>query len=120
MIIKMIISYLIAFLLDLFVFMPTILIEMKSSKYKDAVKESLLLVFISITSISVGMMLSMWWFNMSYSPSILHEDNILWFGFMFLSAFIGFLIAYIPNWILVRNGKKMVLYNKLFFFTKNL
>ncbi|APH16256.1 hypothetical protein NPD5_678 [Clostridium sporogenes] len=107
MIIKMIISYLIAFLLDLFVFMPTILIEMKSSKYKDAVKESLLLAFISITSISLGMMLSMWWFNMSYSPSMLREDNILWFGFMFLSAFIGFLIAYIPNWILVRNGKKM-------------
>ncbi len=107
MIIKMIISYLIAFLLDLFVFMPTILIEMKSSKYKDAVKESLLLVFVSITSISIGMMISMRWFNMSYSPSMLREDNILWFGFMFLSAFIGFLTAYIPNWILVRNGKKM-------------
>lgn len=107
MILKMIIAYLIAFLLDLFVFTPTMLIEMKSIKYKDAVKESLLLVFVSITAISIGMMLSMWWLNMSYSPIMLHENNILWFGFMFLSVFVGFLIAYIPNWILVRNGKKM-------------
>ncbi|WP_409069700.1 DUF4396 domain-containing protein [Clostridium sp. FAM 1755] len=107
MILKMIISYLIAFLLDLFVFTPTMLIEMKSIKYKDAVKESLLLVFVSITAISVGMMLSIWWLNMSYSSIMLHENNILWFGFMALSVFIGFLIAYIPNWILVRNGKKM-------------
>ncbi|EJP6471708.1 DUF4396 domain-containing protein [Clostridium botulinum] len=107
MILKMIIAYLIAFLLDLFVFTPTMLIEMKSIKYKDAVKESLLLVFVSITAISVGMMLSIWWLNMSYSSIMLHENNILWFGFMALSVFIGFLIAYIPNWILVRNGKKM-------------
>ncbi|MDS1002735.1 DUF4396 domain-containing protein [Clostridium sporogenes] len=107
MILKMIISYLIAFLLDLFVFTPTMLTEMKSIKYKDAVKESLLLVFVSITAISIGMMLSMWWLNMSYSPIMIHENNILWFGFMFLSVFVGFLIAYIPNWILVRNGKKM-------------
>ena len=107
MILKMIMSYLIAFLLDLFVFMPTMLIEMRDVKYKDAVKESLLLVFISMTSVSVGMMLSMWWFNMTYSPMMLQEDNILWFGFIVLSIFIGFLTAYIPNWILVRNGKKM-------------
>ncbi|MGO5065302.1 DUF4396 domain-containing protein [Clostridium sporogenes] len=107
MILKMIIAYLIAFLLDLFVFTPTMLIEMKSIKYKDAVKESLLLVFVSITAISVGMMLSIWWLNMSYSSIMIHENNILWFGFMALSVFIGFLIAYIPNWILVRNGKKM-------------
>ncbi|HIG0360906.1 TPA: DUF4396 domain-containing protein [Clostridium sporogenes] len=107
MILKMIISYLIAFSLNLFVFMPTMLIEMKDVKYKDAVKESLLLVFISMTSVSIGMMLSMWWLNMTYSPIMLQEDNILWFGFMFLSTFIGFLTAYIPNWILVRNGKKM-------------
>jgi len=49
----------------------------------------------------------MWWFNMTYSPMMLQEDNILWFGFIVLSIFIGFLTAYIPNWILVRNGKKM-------------
>ncbi|AVQ47606.1 DUF4396 domain-containing protein [Clostridium botulinum] len=107
MIIKMLISYLISFLLDLFVFRPTMLIEMKDIKYKDAVKESVLLVFISLTSISIGMRLSIWWFNMSYSPTMLQEDNILWFGFMAISVFIGFLTAYIPNWILVRSGKKM-------------
>ncbi len=120
MIIKMLISYLISFLLDLFVFRPTMLIEMKDIKYKDAIKESVLLVFISLTSISIGMRLSIWWFNMSYSPTMLQEDNILWFGFMAISAFIGFLTAYIPNWILVRSGKKWAPYNKLFFPTKNL
>lgn len=106
-ILNMIISFVIAFLLNLFVFMPTMIAEMKGIEHKEAVKESLPLTIISIVTVSVGMFISMWWIYKVYSPVMLSEDNISWFGFMQFSAFIGFLISYIPNWILVRNGKKI-------------
>lgn len=107
MIIKFIVSYLIASFLNAYLFMPTMLIQLKRIEYKDAVKESLPVAFISITFTSIGMLLSTWCLNMAYSPVRIRETDILWFGFMGLSTFIGFLIAYIPNRILVKKGKKM-------------
>ncbi|WP_138204524.1 DUF4396 domain-containing protein [Haloimpatiens lingqiaonensis] len=107
MILNMIISYIVAFLLNWFLFMPTIIAKMKGIVYKEAVKESLPLTIICITAVSLGMYLSIWWLQRVYSPVILREDNIAWFGFMQLSAFVGFLISYIPNWILVRSGRKI-------------
>lgn len=107
MILNMIISFIIAFLLNLFVFMPTMIAEMKGIEHKEAVRESLPLTIISIIAVSVGMFISMWWLHRVYLPVILSEENISWFGFMQFSAFIGFLTSYIPNWILVRNGRKI-------------
>ena len=107
MILQMIIVYIVAFILNFTVFMPTMLMRMKNISYNIGVKESLPVVFISMTSVSIGMMTSMWWLHMVYSPMMPEETHILWWGFMSLATLIGGIIAFIPNWRLVRYGKKM-------------
>ncbi|OOB75942.1 hypothetical protein AXF41_13340 [Clostridium haemolyticum] len=67
-------------------------------------------VVVSITSIFIGIALSMWWLSIVYSPTIPEEDYILWWGFMYLSVLIGGIVSYIPNWLLVKYGKNLVLY----------
>jgi len=107
MIVQMIIMYIVAFLCNALIFMPTMLMKMRKLSYYEGVKNSLLTVFISMTSVSLGKMVSMWWLQMVYSPMMPEENHVLWWGFMQLSILIGLITAYIPNWYLVRYGRKM-------------
>lgn len=107
MIILMIISYILAFSVNAFIFMPSFSREMKSISYKVAVKQSIPVVIITVSALALGMMISMWWLHMVYAPVMPRSNNILWWGFMQLSIFIGYVIAYIPNWWMVRYGKKV-------------
>lgn len=107
MILQMIIVYIVAFVLNSTVFMPTMLMRMRKLSYFEAFKNSISTVLISMTSVSIGMMISMWWLHMVYSPMMPEEEHILWWGFMQLATLIGVFIAYIPNWWLVRYGRKV-------------
>jgi hypothetical protein len=104
---KIIIAYIIAFVLNAYLFMPTIEVRMQYIPYRAAVRKSIPNVFISLTALSIGMVLALWKLNMAYTPIQPRADNILWWGFMQFSVLIGVLTAYIPNWWLVRYGKKL-------------
>lgn len=106
-IVLMIFSYILAFILSLYIFVPVMLIEGKDISYTHAKKEAFVPVVVSITSVFVGIALSMWWLSIVYSPRIPEIDYILWWGFMHLSAIIAGLVSYIPNWLLVKYGKEL-------------
>lgn len=107
MIIQIILVYIAAFLLNALLFMPAMTMAMSNVGYGFAVKKSLFVVFISMTSVSIGMMISMWWLHMVYMPMMPEEDYVTWWGSMGLSTLIGGIIALTPNWLLVKYGKKM-------------
>lgn len=107
MILQFIIVYVVAFILNSTVFMPTMLMRMRNLSYKEAVKNSIPTVAISMTSVSLGMMTAMWWLKMEYLPMMPEEDHILWWGVAQAATLIGGLTAFIPNWRLVRYGRKM-------------
>ncbi|KGM96569.1 membrane protein [Clostridium novyi A str. 4552] len=106
-IILMIVSYILAFILSVYFFVPDLFIEIKNISYIHAKKEAFVPVVVSITSIFIGIALSMWWLSVVYVPRIPEEDYILWWGFMHLSAVIGGIVSYIPNWLLVKFGKEL-------------
>ena len=62
---------------------------------------------ISMTAVSLGMMTSAWVLQMSKLPMMPKDDDILWFGAMWLASTVGFLIAWPINYPLVRGGWKM-------------
>jgi hypothetical protein len=62
---------------------------------------------VSMTAVSLGMMTSAWVLQMSKLPMMPKEDDILWFGAMWLASAVGFLIAWPLNYPLVRVGWKM-------------
>lgn len=107
MILQFIIVYIIALVLNSFIFMPTMLMRMRNLSYREAVKNSIPTVLISMTSVSIGMMTAMWWLKMNYLPMMPEEEHILWWGIAQAATFIGGLTAFVPNWRLVRYGRKM-------------
>lgn len=106
-IILMIVSYIISFILSLYLFVPHLFMEIKNISYIHAKKEAFVPVVVSITSIFIGIALSMWWLSVVYAPRIPEDDYILWWGFMQISVVIGGIISYIPNWLLVKFGKEL-------------
>ena len=58
------------------------------------------------SSNTLSMMTTAWWMLMAHSPMMPKEDEILWFGSMWLASSAGFLIAWPLNWPLVRAGLK--------------
>ncbi|MDF2521148.1 MAG: putative rane protein [Clostridia bacterium] len=104
-ILQMIIVYLAAFIINVFIIMPVIMNQMSGVSYRDGVNKSFLSVLISLTSFFIGRAISNWWLMMVYSPISPDESQIIWWGFMQLAAVIGFATAYVPVWKLVRYGK---------------
>lgn len=70
-------------------------------------RRTLLVTAISMTAVSLGMMTSAWVLQMAKLPMMPQEDDILWFGAMWLASAIGFLVAWPLNYPLVRTGLKM-------------
>lgn len=62
--------------------------------------------FLSMTAVSLGMMTFSWWMMMEHIPMMPKEDDILWFGIMWMASFAGFLVAWPLNWSMIRKNIK--------------
>ena len=68
--------------------------------------KGLKVAFLSMTAVSLGMMSMSWWMMMVHIPMMPKEDDILWFGTMWIASFIGFLVAWPLNSLMIRNNIK--------------
>jgi hypothetical protein len=57
---------------------------------------------LSMSAVSLGMMTTAWWMMMEKLPMMPKEDELLWFGALWLASGVGFLVAWPLNWIMVR------------------
>ncbi len=99
-------SYLAAVVFNALLFVPLMLALKEDSSWWDTVRANWLTVLVSMTSISIGMMTSMWWFMMEYLDMMPEESNLLWWGSMFAASIVGMMTGYIGNWALVIRGEK--------------
>ena len=106
MILVMIINYVVAVLVAWLVFQTPMMATMYGTSYGDALGKAFPLVAASMAMAAVGMNPSMWWLMMSKIPMMPHEESILWFGTMFVTAFIAFLVAWPLNYYFVRAQRK--------------
>lgn len=83
--------------------MKETMMEMKDSML---IKQSFGMTFISMTLVSLGMMTFTWWFMMTHLPMMPAEDDILWFGTLWIASFTGFIVAWPFNWIMIRKEIK--------------
>jgi hypothetical protein len=61
---------------------------------------------LSMLTVSLGMMTMSWWMLMEKIPMMPKEDEILWFGAVWLASTIGYLVSWPLNTPLVRAGLK--------------
>ncbi len=102
----MLISYLLALIINSTLFMPVMLRMGTRLNYIDAIKKSLLPVILSMTTVSLGMMGLMWWLQMEYLPMMPEESELLWIFTIQIATIVGLLVAYPININLVRRGLK--------------
>jgi hypothetical protein len=62
--------------------------------------------FLSMLAVSLGMMTLTWWMMMNHIPMMPKEDDILWFGVLWIASFLGFLVAWPFNWFMIRGQLK--------------
>ncbi|MHB0937700.1 MAG: DUF4396 domain-containing protein [Armatimonadota bacterium] len=94
-----------AILLSSFLFMGPMMAEMRQQRYLQGVRMALPVVAISMVSASLGMFTLIWYW-MNFHPLMIEEDLWLWVAPIWWGAFIGFLTALIPNYLLVKYGWK--------------
>jgi hypothetical protein len=75
---------------------------MRGASPREAAWRTLGVTSLSMAAVSLGMMTTAWWMLMAHSPMMPKEDQILWFGSMWLASSIGFVIAWPLNWPMVR------------------
>ncbi|MCF8012129.1 MAG: DUF4396 domain-containing protein [Clostridiales bacterium] len=100
-------SYLVALIVNMFLFVPLMLRAKESSSYSDTVRDNTLTVFISMTSISIGMMSAMWLLQMRGLTVMPEEENLIWWGTVWAANLVGLVTGYIGNWPLVVKGRKI-------------
>ncbi len=98
-----------AILLSTFFFMGPMMAEMASAKggkgYWMGVRKAAPVVTMSMVAASVGMFTLAWWM-MNWEGQMAGEDLWLWVTPLWFGAAAGFFTALIPNYLLVRNGRK--------------
>lgn len=99
-------SYLGTLVVNALVFVPLMMAFREDSTYWDTVKSNWLTVFISMTSISLGMMTAMWLLMMGYLDMMPEESNLNWWGSMYAANLVGLTTGYLGNRILVVRGEK--------------
>ena len=62
---------------------------------------------LSMAAVSLGMMSMSWWTFKYHLPMMPKEDEILWFGVMWLASTAGFFAAWPLNWPMISRGLKM-------------
>lgn len=71
-----------------------------------AARMALVVTTISMLAVSLGMMTTSWWMLMLHIPMMPKEDELLFFGAMWLASSVGFLVAWPLNWPMVRASMK--------------
>jgi hypothetical protein len=94
-----------AILLSSFLFMGPMMAEMHRRRYWQGVRMALPVVAISMISASIGMFTLIWYWG-NFHPLMAEEDLWLWVAPIWWGAFLGFLTALIPNYLLVKYGWK--------------
>ncbi|NJW52268.1 DUF4396 domain-containing protein [Salinimicrobium oceani] len=98
--------YLGALLLVIFLVQVPMKNSMMEMKDGMVLLKGLKVAFLSMTAVSLGMMSMSWWMMMNHIPMMPKEDDILWFGTMWIASFIGFLVAWPLNSIMIRKNIK--------------
>jgi hypothetical protein len=98
--------YLGALLLVIFLVQYPMKNSMMEMKDGMTLLKGLKVAFLSMTAVSLGMMTMSWWMMMVHIPMMPKEDDVLWFGTMWLASFVGFLVAWPLNWIMIRKNIK--------------
>ncbi len=106
MILIMIINYTVAVVVAWLVFQTPMMATMHGTDYRSALPMAFPLVAASMLAAAIGMNPSMWWMMMSKIPMMPTEESILWFGTMFFTVFVAFLIAWPLNYYFVREQRK--------------
>lgn len=106
MILVMVINYVVAVVVAWLVFQTPMVAMMHQKSYREALPLAFPLVATSMLAAAVGMNPSMWWFMMSKFPMMPTEESILWFGTMFVTVFLAFLVAWPLNYFFVRTQRK--------------
>jgi hypothetical protein len=106
MVLVMIANYVVTVLIAWPLFQTPMLAMFHGRPYRAALWQALPIVLVSMTSVSLAMFPGMWWLMMWNLPMMPKEENILWFGVMFFTVFLGFLISWPFNEVLIRRRLK--------------
>ena len=74
--------------------------------YRETMPKALPLVLASMGMAALAMNPGMWWLMMSKLPMMPSEESTLWFGVMFFTGFLAFLMAWPLNYLLIRRLDK--------------
>ncbi|MCA9972104.1 MAG: DUF4396 domain-containing protein, partial [Anaerolineales bacterium] len=106
MILLMAINYAVAVLVSWPLYQTPMLAMFHGISYARALPRALPLVLISMAAAALAMNPGMWWLMMSKLPMMPTEESILWFGVMFFTVFLAFLLAWPFNYVFVRRQQK--------------
>lgn len=106
MILVMIINYLVAVVVSWLVFQTPMLAMFYNAGYRETLGKAFPMVLLSMTAAALAMNPGMWWLMMWKIPMAPTEESILWFGVMFFTGFLAFLMAWPLNYVLVRLQRK--------------
>ncbi|ARS37999.1 DUF4396 domain-containing protein [Pontibacter actiniarum] len=98
------------YVLTVLIVVPMVQYPMKEMMMDMPKKKLAMMAFkttaVSMAAVSLGMMTTAWWTMMYHIPMMPKEDDILWFGVMWLASFAGFLVAWPLNWLMIRSHLK--------------
>lgn len=106
MILIMIINYVVAVLISWPLYQTPMIAMFHGISYREALPKALPVVLISMLAAAIAMDPAMWYYMMSNMPMMPNEESILWFGTMFFTVFLAFLVAWPFNYLFVRRQRK--------------
>lgn len=106
MILVMVINYVVAVLLAWPLFQTPMISMFYGISYGQALWKALPLVLLSMAAAALAMDPGMWYYMMSNMPMMPMEESISWFGVMFFTVFLAFLMAWPLNTFLVHRQRK--------------
>lgn len=106
MVLVMIANYVVAVLVSWPLFQTPMIAMFHGLPYRDALPKALPIVLVSMASVSLAMFPGMWWLMMMNLEQMPDEESILWFGVMYATVFLGFLMSWPFNYAFVRAQRK--------------
>ena len=106
MVLVMIANYVVAVLISWPLFQTPMIGMFHGLPYARALPKALPIVLVSMATVSLAMFPAMWWLMMMNLEMMPDEESILWFGVMFLTVFLGFLMSWPFNYAFVRAQRK--------------
>ena len=106
MVLVMIANYVVAVLISWPLFQTPMIAMFHGLPYRDALPKALPIVLVSMATVSLAMFPAMWWLMQMNLEMMPDEESILWFGVMYLTVFLGFLMSWPFNYAFVRAQRK--------------